>query len=99
MNRNFVELIQVLGGRDEYTKEELDGLQRQFLAVYPTDFSDSAVTKVTDLGSGFCQEMRIYWNENTSYTFFYALLHDTNDHLVVLNFLLNSSSTPVLDKF
>jgi hypothetical protein len=99
MGREFIELIQVLGGRDEYTKEELAGVEQRFLNSYPRDFTNSAVTKVVDLGNGFRQEMRIYWGENVSYVFFYAMLHDRGSETAVINFSLNTSISDVLDKY
>ena len=99
MARNFIELIQVLGGRDEYTPEQLNGLDHRFRAIYPDDFSDGAVTKQVDLGNGFGQEMRIYWNQNFGYVYFYAFLHNRGSELVVLNFTLNSNVAEVLSKF
>ncbi|NOX74457.1 MAG: hypothetical protein GXP03_12860 [Alphaproteobacteria bacterium] len=99
MGREFVELIQVLGGRDEYTKEELAGIKQRFFASYPSDFTDSAVTKITDLGNGFRQEMRVYWGGSVSYIFFYAMLHERDGETVVLNFSLNTSVSKILGKF
>ncbi len=99
MNRDFVELIQVLGGRDEYTIEQLNGLNQRFLNLFPENFSNRAVIRKTDLGDGFSQEMRVYWGNNASYNFFYALLHDRGDGLVVLTFTVNSNVSEVLGKF
>lgn len=99
MGRRFIELIQVLGGRDEYTPEQLQGADQRFRAIYPRDFSNGAVTKQIDLGSGFGQEMRIYWDEGTGYIYYYALLHNRGDRLVVINFTLNSNVDKVLEKF
>lgn len=97
--RDFVELIQVLGGRDEYTIEQLQGLNTQFRSIYPTDFTARAVTRETALGEGFRQEMRVYWTEAGGYLYFYALLHDRPDALVVLTFTLNSDVSKVLAEF
>ena len=99
MSREFIELIQVLGGRDEYTPEQLTGIQNRFLAIYPSDFTNRAVTRETMLGGGFRQEMRIYWSDNSGYVYFYALLHQRANDLVVLNFTLNSDVTEVLNEF
>lgn len=98
-NRNFIELIQVLGGRDEYTIEQLEGIQKQFLTIYESDFTNHAVTHQVDLGGGFRQEMRIYWSEDDSYTYFYAMLHDRGNELLVLKFTMNSDVSKVLANF
>ncbi len=99
MNRDFIDLIQVLGGRDEYTTQELNGLQGRFVSIYDVDFTGKATVKVTDLGNGFFQEMRIYWSENGNYIYFYAMLHDRPDALVVLTFTINSDVGKILAKF
>lgn len=97
--RNFIELIQVLGGRDEYTIEQLQGLQSRFLSIYPSDFSGRAVARETELGQGFRQEMRIYWSAGSGYLYFYAMLHDRSDAMVVLSFTLNSDVSKVMAEF
>ena len=97
--RQFIELIQVLGGRDEYTPEQLRGADQRFRAIYPHDFRHGTVTKQTDLGNGFGQEMRVYWDDGTGYIYFYALLHNRGDSLVVIKFTLNSNVDKVLEKF
>jgi len=99
MTRDFIELIQVLGGRDEYTDAQLQGINHRFLSIYPSDFTSRAVVRKTDLGDGFRQEMRIYWGKGTGYNYFYALLHDRSDGLVVLTFTLNSDVSKVLAEF
>ncbi|MDF1728000.1 MAG: hypothetical protein P1U53_09635 [Sulfitobacter sp.] len=98
MERDFGSMIQRLGGRDEYTKEELASTERQLLGVWPRDFSDKTVFNNLDLGGGISHEGRVYWT-GTYYAYFYALLHDRGDEVVVLNFLLNSSSKPIMDRF
>jgi len=99
MNRDFIEMIQVLGGRDEYTIEQLNGINQRFINLFPVDFSSSAVVRKTDLGNGFSQEMRAYWGNNAGYNYFYALLHARDDGLVVLTFTLNSDVSEVLNEF
>jgi hypothetical protein len=99
MNRDFIELIQVLGGRDEYTIEQLEGINQRFLNLFPDDFTDRAVIRKTDLGEGFSQEMRVYWGEESGYNFFYAMLHTRPDGLAVLTFTLNSDVSAVLAEF
>ena len=98
MARDFIPLIQQLGGRDEFTKEELAANQRQLVGVWPTNFENVTVFKRVDLGGGVLQEGRLYWT-GTSYAFFYAMLHQRADDLVVITFLLNSSSKPIMDRF
>lgn len=98
-NRDFIELIQVLGGRDEYTVEQLNGVEQRFLSLYPQNFSQRSVAKSVDLGGGFSQEMRVYWRGDGDYVFFYAMLHDRGDTLVVLTFTLNSDVSKVLAEF
>lgn len=97
--RDFIELIQVLGGRDEYTIEQLQGLNTRFQSIYPANFTARAVVRKVDLGEGFRQEMRVYWNGAGGYLYFYALLHDRPDALVVLTFTLNSDVSKVLAEF
>jgi len=99
INRDFIELIQKLGGRDEYTIEQLRGINGRFLSIYPANFTGRAVTHETDLGRGFRQEMRVYWDGDGNYVFFYAALHERPDALVVLTFNINSDPAKVLEKF
>lgn len=98
MARDFVPLIQRLGGRDEFTEEELTANQRQMVGVWPRDFEKVTLFKQVDLGGGIRQEGRVYWT-GTSYAFFYAMLHEREDDLAVITFLLNSSSKPIMDRF
>jgi len=99
MNRDFIELIQVLGGRDEYTIEQLNAINTRFASVFTSDFTNRAVIKKTDLGEGFRQEMRVYWDQDAGYNYFYALLHVRGDGLVVLTFSLNSDVSDILNEF
>jgi hypothetical protein len=96
--RNFTLLIQQLGGRDEYTKEELAATQRQMEGIWQQEVQNVTVFNRANLGGGIWQEGRIYWT-GQSYAYFYALLHQRADALVVINFLLNSSSKPIMDRF
>ncbi|MCZ4257587.1 hypothetical protein O4H53_18715 [Sulfitobacter sp. G21635-S1] len=98
MRRDFIPLIQRLGGRDEFTPEQLAANQRQLEGAWPRDFVKVSVFKEIDLGGGIRQEGRIYWT-GTSYAFFYAMLHQREDDLAVITFLLNSSSKPIMDRF
>ena len=99
MGRDFVPLVLRLGGRDEYTDEQLNAVNVQLMNAMPSDFSNSAVLKRVKLGSGFSQEARIYWNDQLSYTYFYALLHDQPGGLVVLRFTLNTNADAIFSKF
>ncbi len=96
--RDFTEVILRLGGRDEYTKEEFASLQRQFDGIWSANFQNGTVFNRQDLGGGVSQEARMYWT-GKSYCYFYALLHQRENDLVVINFALNSNSTPIMDRF
>jgi hypothetical protein len=98
MRRDIAPLVQRLGGRDEFTIEQLNGIQGQFLAAWPRNLTNKTVFGEVDLGGGIKQEGRIYWT-GTSYGFFYALLHQQDDQLVVINFKLNTESQPIIDSF
>lgn len=98
MSRSFTPLILRLGGRDEYTREQLDANQRQMEGVWPNDFENVTVFNRQDLGGGVSQEARMYWN-GTSYAFFYAMLHQREGEIVVVNFALNSSIAPIMERF
>lgn len=99
MRRDFVPVIQTLGGRDEYTPEQLAGINSRFLSIYPADFTDAAVIRQTDLGGGFRQEARVYWSDTAGYVYFFAMLHDRADALVVLTFTINSDVSAVMQEF
>lgn len=98
MLRDFVPLIIQLGGRDEYTPEQLTANNENLRRVWSKDFDNATVFKREDLGGGISQEGRMYWTE-TGYAFFYALLHQRDDSLVVINFHLNSSSKKIMERF
>lgn len=89
----------MLGGRDKYTDVQLQGINQRFLSLFTANFANGAVVRKTDLGNGFSQEMRVFWGENPSYNFFYALLHARDDGLVVLTFSLNSDVDNIMGKF
>ncbi len=100
MDREFIALLNRLGGSDEYTPEEMVATDRQLKGVWSADFDGAAVFNKKDLGGGIYQEARAYWsNLSPNYAYFYALLHERDGQLVVLQFYLNSSSSAVLDKF
>jgi len=96
--RDFIPLIQVLGGRDEYTTEQLNSVNERMLAVFPLDFENASVFNKRDLGGGVIQEGRIYWT-GEQYAYFYAILHIRENDVVVINFNLNSSIDTIMAKF
>lgn len=98
MNRKFIPLIQVLGGRDEYTIEQMNGINGQLLGAWPVDFENVAVFNESDLGEGIRQEGRMYWT-GQSYAYYYAILHERDGDLMVLNFYLNTSITEIMNRF
>ena len=98
MARDFIPLIQALGGRDEYTIEQLNQINGQLLGAFPVDFRNVTVFRKTDLGGGVRQEARMYWRDE-SYAFFYAILHERAGELVVLNFHLNSNIGNIMAQF
>ncbi|SDC06514.1 hypothetical protein [Ruegeria marina] len=99
MWRDFVALINSLGGEDEYTEAQLNATNAQLLNAMPFDFTGSAVLKRVELTPDFSQEMRVYWNRQKSYVYFYAFLHRREEGLVVLKFNLNTNSDNIFDKF
>lgn len=98
MQRDFIPLIQRLGGRDEYTTEQLTATQANLKTALPFDFENMTVFKEVDLGGGVRQEARMYWT-GTSYAFYYAMLHERAGDLAVITFLLNTSSKAILERF
>ena len=98
MARDFAPLILRLGGRDEYNSEELAATNANLRRAWPTNFENVSTFRAEDLGGGLRQEGRLFWNDS-SYAFFYALLHQREDSLVVISFHLNSNSQKVLERF
>ncbi|MGB3243123.1 MAG: hypothetical protein WBB25_01200 [Sulfitobacter sp.] len=96
--RDFATLILRLGGRDEYTSEDLAQNDAKLKQVWPFDFKNGTVFRQEDLGGGISQEGRLYWT-GKQYAYYYALLHDRGDALVVLSFHLNTNSKKVLERF
>ncbi len=73
-------------------------MNRRLLDVFPKDFEHTTVFKRVDLGGNIKQEARAFWvGEN--YVFFYAILHQREDGLVVINFNLNSNVEKIMSKF
>lgn len=99
MTRDFVPFVQRLGGRDEYTKEQLAQTNAGLLNAFPKDFTGTSVFKRVEMADGFSQEARAFWTEKGGYAFYYAFLHDRGDKIIVLRFNMNSSSAKVLNQF
>ncbi len=98
MQRDFSTLILGLGGRDEFTKEQLAGKQVQMENVWGKDFDNVTIFRKEDLGGGVMQEGRMYWT-GQSYAFYYAILHQRENDLAVISFTINSSIKPVMARF
>lgn len=96
--RNFISLILGLGGRDEFTDEQLDITQREMVNVWRSNFDEMTFFRQEDLGGGISQEGRMYWT-GKSYAYYYALLHQREDELVVINFTINSLIKPIMERF
>lgn len=100
MSREFTTVIKRLGGSDEYTEEELVATDRQLKNVWREDFTGVTVFRETDLGGGMRQEARAYWSGvGKTYAYYYALLHELDGGIVVLQFNLNSSSSKIFENF
>lgn len=98
MTRQFATLVQTLGGQGRFTPEQLAATEAQLKGAYPQDFTGRAVVKSVDLGGGFRQEMRAYW-EGPRYAWYYALVHQRDDRLMVLRFFFNRSATQAFAAF
>ncbi len=96
--RDFVPLILRLGGRDEYTPEQLAKNNADLNRAWPRPFEQVTVFRREDLGGGFSQEARAYWT-GAQYAYFYALLHQRDDAFVVISFRLNTSSKAIMERF
>ncbi|MDQ2088603.1 hypothetical protein [Marimonas arenosa] len=96
--RAWADFILRMGGRDEYTPQQLTKIAADFDAIYPAAFTQRTLFREVDLGGGIRQEARAYWNGG-SYLFYYAILHQRDDALVVLNFSMNSKIEPVMARF
>ena len=97
MGRDFVPLIQFLGGRDEYTSQQLDSLNEQFLSFFSLDFENRTIFLEEDLGGDIKREARAYWT-GEAYVYFYAVFHVRGQELVVLNFYVNTSLATIMSK-
>ena len=96
--RQWVAFVQKMGGRDEYTDEALANIDKQFSALFPRNFTARTIFNEHDLGGNIRREARMFWGGGR-YLFFYAILHERSDALVVLNFTLNTKLDVIMDKF
>ncbi|SHK11685.1 hypothetical protein SAMN05444000_11956 [Shimia gijangensis] len=95
-SRDITKLLTVLGGRDEYTKEQMANLQAQVFNLYPDVLPNKTIFHENDLGGGVRQEVRAYWT-GLSYLYLYFLLHERDDALIVLRFAFNSSAEKIME--
>lgn len=95
--RDFIPLIQRLGGRDEYTVEQLNGVQNQFNSIYRQNFQHRGQVRVRNLENGFKEEVVAYWT-GTAYIWLYMFTHQRADTVLVVSFTINSSAEPVMSK-
>lgn len=96
--REWTPFIQRMGGRDEYTPEQLKGLSDRFDAIFPVNFTNLTVFLDEDLGGGMRRQVRAYYGP-AGYVFLYVIMHQRDDALVVLNFSLNTEVKEILAKF
>jgi len=97
MARDFVPVIQTLGGRDEYTTEQLAGINAQFLGIYKSDLENKAMVMREAGENGFRQEVISYWT-GVNYLWLYMFLHETGDGVVVVTFAMNSNAEAIISK-
>lgn len=98
MNRQFTNLILTLGGRDEYTPEQMARIDGDFQRLYPQDFQGKVIFMAEDLGGGMRREARGYYRGDR-YVWFYVIMHQRDQELVIINFRLNSSIKPIIEAF
>ncbi len=91
-NREFTNVVLRLGGADEFTPEQLRVIQNQLRDAVPYYLTDTAIMERVELSNGFSHEIRAFWNEKNSYFFYYALIHEREDGVLVLRFNMNTSS-------
>ncbi len=96
--REWTPFIQRMGGRDEYTVEQLAGISGRFNSIFPSNFTKLSVFLDQDLGGGMRRQIRAYYGPS-GYVFFYAIMHQRDDALIVLNFALNTKVEAILEKF
>ena len=87
--RQWITFVQKMGGRDEYSPEALTKIEGQFNSIFPRNFTSRTIFHQEDLGGNIRRESRAFWGGGR-YLFFYAILHERSDDLVVLNFAINT---------
>ncbi|WP_270730322.1 hypothetical protein [Shimia sp. Alg240-R146] len=98
MSREFATATMRLGGRDEITPEKMASIEQQLLGIFQRDFTNKTVFKTVMLDGGVRQEGRMYW-QGTSYLFLYALLHEHETGLAVLEFHYSTKAGKITGKF
>ncbi|MCF3594257.1 hypothetical protein LZG00_09620 [Rhodobacteraceae bacterium LMO-12] len=96
--REWSAFVKKMGGRDEYSAEELANIEKQFNALFPRNFTARTIFNEEDLGGNIRREARVFWGGGR-YLFFYAIMHERSDALVVLNFTLNTKIEKIMAKF
>ncbi|MDQ2092775.1 hypothetical protein [Rhodalgimonas zhirmunskyi] len=96
--RQWTPFIQRMGGRDEYTPEQLSGISGRFNSIFRSNFTKRTVFMDQDLGGGMRREIRAYYGP-AGYVFFYAIMHAREDSLIVLNFSLNTKVEAIMERF
>ena len=96
--RQWVAFVQHMGGRDEYSEEDLVKIEKNFNGLFPRNFAARSIFNEQDLGGNIRREARAYWGGGR-YLFFYAILHERSDKLIVLNFTLNTKIEAIMNKF
>jgi len=96
--RQWVTFVQKMGGRDEYSPEALTKIKDQFDSIFPRNFTSRTIFNQEDLGGNIRRETRAFWGSGR-YLFFYAILHERSDDLVVLNFAINTKIEAIMGKY
>lgn len=96
--RDVTTLLKTLGGRNDFSDAEFREKQQTFQRIWPRDFENALVFRQEDLGNGIMQEGRIFW-VGESYAYFYAVLHQRETELVVLNFNMHTNIKEVMNRF
>ncbi|ROU03971.1 hypothetical protein [Histidinibacterium lentulum] len=96
--RDFAGLVVALGGGNEYSAEELVAVNAQLTRALPRDFENQSLMRAVDHGNGFREEARAFWT-GKQYGYFYALLHDRGEELVVIRFEVNTSAGYIMQQF
>lgn len=93
--RDFPTLLRELGGGDEYTDQQIAGLDAQLRNIYPDDFTAFALVKSRTLESGFRQRVYTFWN-GTAYVWLYLMTHQRQDGVQVIQFSFNSDNEAII---